>query len=86
MYFVPFLPPEKLLKLSLCLTKHHAKNTYSGSGGISPRIPDLGTRWRRVATQKNLLKLPLSLTKHHTMRTYWGSGGISQRIPDLGTT
>jgi hypothetical protein len=36
----------KKLKLSLCLTKHHAMETYWGSGGIGPRIPDLGIRWR----------------------------------------
>jgi len=37
-------------KLSLCLTKHHAIKTYWGIGDIyiSPRILDLGTRWRRV--------------------------------------
>jgi hypothetical protein len=34
--------------LSLCLTKHHAMKTYCGSGGIAPRILDLGTRWRWV--------------------------------------
>jgi hypothetical protein len=34
------------VKLSLCLTKHHAKKTYWGSGGITPRILDLGTTWR----------------------------------------
>jgi hypothetical protein len=34
------------VKLSLCLTKHHAMKTYWGSGGIDPRILDLGTRWR----------------------------------------
>jgi hypothetical protein len=34
------------VKLSLCLTKHHAMKTYWGSGGIAPRILDLGTRWR----------------------------------------
>jgi hypothetical protein len=33
-------------KVSLCLTKHHAMETYWGSGGIGPRILDLGTRWR----------------------------------------
>jgi len=33
------------VKLSLCLTKHHAIKTYWGSGGIAPRILDLGTRW-----------------------------------------
>jgi aspartate oxidase len=26
------------VKLSLCLTKHHAMRTYWGSGGIAPRI------------------------------------------------
>jgi hypothetical protein len=34
------------VKLSLCLTKHHAMKTYWGNGGIVPRILDLGTRWR----------------------------------------
>jgi hypothetical protein len=34
------------VNLSLCLTKHHAMKTYWGSGGIAPRILDLGTRWR----------------------------------------
>jgi len=31
------------VKLSLCLTKHHAMKTYWG-GGIAPRILDLGSR------------------------------------------
>jgi hypothetical protein len=34
------------IKLSLYSTKHHAMKTYWGSGGIAPRILDLGTRWR----------------------------------------
>jgi hypothetical protein len=34
------------VKLSLCLTKHHAMKTYWESGGIAPRILDHGTRWR----------------------------------------
>jgi hypothetical protein len=34
------------VKLSLCLTQHHAMKTYWGSGGIAPRILDFGTRWR----------------------------------------
>jgi len=34
------------VKLSLCLTKHHAMKAYWGSGGISSRILDFGTRWR----------------------------------------
>jgi hypothetical protein len=33
-------------KLFLCLTKHHAMKTYRGSGGVDPRVLDLGTRWR----------------------------------------
>jgi len=33
------------VKLPLCLTKHHARNTY-GSEGIAPRILNLSTRWR----------------------------------------
>jgi hypothetical protein len=38
------------VKLSLCLTKHHAMKTYWRNGGISPRILDLGTRGRLVVT------------------------------------
>jgi hypothetical protein len=36
------------IRLSLCylLTGHHAMKAYWGSGGIAPRIFDLGTRWR----------------------------------------
>jgi hypothetical protein len=34
------------VKLSLCLTEHHAMQAYWGSGGIAPRILDLGTRWK----------------------------------------
>jgi hypothetical protein len=33
---------------SLCWTKHHSMKTDWGSGGIAPRILDLGTRWRWV--------------------------------------
>jgi hypothetical protein len=33
-------------KLSLYLTKCHAMKTYWESGGISPRIPKLCTRWK----------------------------------------
>jgi hypothetical protein len=40
-----YLPLVKV-KLPLCLTKHDAMKTYCGSGGIAPRILDLGTRWR----------------------------------------
>jgi hypothetical protein len=40
----------KKVKLSLCLTKHHGMKTYWRSGGIAPRILDLGTRWRWVVS------------------------------------
>jgi hypothetical protein len=36
---------KKKVKLSLCLTKHHAMKTYWGSGGTAPLILDLGMRW-----------------------------------------
>jgi hypothetical protein len=32
------------------LTEYHAMKTYWGSGGIAPRIHDLGTRWRWVVS------------------------------------
>jgi hypothetical protein len=35
---------------SLCLTKHHAINTYWGIVGVAPRNLDLGTRWRWVVS------------------------------------
>jgi hypothetical protein len=35
-WFLSFVKVE--VKLSLCLTKHHAMKAYWGSGGIAPRI------------------------------------------------
>jgi hypothetical protein len=42
----------KISKLSLCfsLTEHHAMKVYWRSGFITPRILDLGTRWRWVVS------------------------------------
>jgi len=37
---------EIINKVVLCLTKHHAMETYWGSGGKAQLILDLGTRWR----------------------------------------
>jgi hypothetical protein len=34
------------IKLSLCLTKHHAIKTYWESGSTASHILDLNTRWR----------------------------------------
>jgi hypothetical protein len=36
------------VKLSLCLAKHHAMNTYWGSGGIAPCIINICTIWRWI--------------------------------------
>jgi hypothetical protein len=45
--FIYFCHPLLKAKVkSLYLTKHHAIKAYWRSGGIAPRIPDLGTRWR----------------------------------------
>jgi len=38
------------VNLSLCFIKHHAMNTYWRSGGIAPHIPNLGARWKWVAS------------------------------------
>jgi hypothetical protein len=38
------------VKLSLCLTKHHAMKAYWRSGDISTRILVLGTGWRWVVS------------------------------------
>jgi hypothetical protein len=38
------------VKLSLCLTKHHAMKTYWENGCTAPRILDLGTRWMWVVS------------------------------------
>jgi hypothetical protein len=48
----PFIKIYKIIKvkLSLSLTKHHAMKTRRGSGGIAPRILDLGIRWRWVVS------------------------------------
>jgi hypothetical protein len=40
----PIKDGKVTVKLSPCLT--HAMKRYWGSGGIAPRILDLGIRWR----------------------------------------
>jgi hypothetical protein len=39
----------------LCLIKHNAKRTYGKSGGIAPRVLNLGRRCRRVVSFKTRL-------------------------------
>jgi len=48
----------KEVKLPLCLTKHHAIKTYCESGGIVPRILNLGTRWNWVVNVTPRLLYP----------------------------
>jgi hypothetical protein len=51
--YFPHVDNRKVkVKLSLCffLTKHHAMEAYSRSGGKAPRILGLGTRWILVVT------------------------------------
>jgi hypothetical protein len=41
------VPTEKRkVNMSPRLTRHHAMKTYLGSGGIAPRILNVGTKWR----------------------------------------
>jgi hypothetical protein len=40
------LTTSKLLVPQLFLTEQHAMKAYWGSGGIAPRIVDLGTTWK----------------------------------------
>jgi hypothetical protein len=44
------LNKRQKVKLFLCLTKHHAMKTYEGSGGIAPRVLEIGTRLRSVVS------------------------------------
>jgi hypothetical protein len=44
-----FLTLQPLLHIFF-LTEHHATKAYWTSGGIAPRVLDMGTRWRRVVS------------------------------------
>jgi hypothetical protein len=51
MYLDDLLVSVKVkVKLTLCLTEHHAMKAYLRSGGIDPRILDLCTRWSWVVS------------------------------------
>jgi hypothetical protein len=63
------------VKLSLCLTKHHAMKTYWGSGGIAPRILGLGTRWRWVVSFNPRPLYP----RERASGTYWIGGWLELR-------
>jgi hypothetical protein len=63
------------IKLSLCLTQHHAMNTYWDSGSIAPRILDLGTRWKWVVS---FTPRPL-YTQGNSPGTHWIGGWVGPR-------
>jgi hypothetical protein len=45
-----WLTKHNAMKTYLFLNKHHGVKTYWRSGGIVPRILNLGTRWREVVS------------------------------------
>jgi len=77
---------------SLRLTKHHATKTY-GSGGIDPRILNLGTRWRWVVCftprpsypRRKIGRYPLDrkLGGPQSRSGRGGEGKNSQPLPDI---
>jgi hypothetical protein len=73
--FVTVINHVKKVKMSLCLTKHHAMRTYWGSGSIAPRILNLGTRWRWVVS---LTHRPL-YPEERTPGTHWVGGWVGPR-------
>jgi hypothetical protein len=65
------------LKLSLCLTKHHAMKTYWGSGGKFQALFDIGTIRRWVVSFKSPAAL-LPVKEPHA-GTYWAPGLVWTR-------
>jgi hypothetical protein len=62
-------------KFPLCWTKQHAMKTYWGSGGIAPRMLDLGTRRRWVVS---FTPRPL-YPRERAPRTHWIGGWVGPR-------
>jgi hypothetical protein len=68
------------VKLSLCLTKYHAMKAYWGSGGTSPRILHLDTRWRWMVSFTGRPLYP----RVRASGTHWIGGWVGPRA-DLDT-
>jgi hypothetical protein len=49
--------------------KHHSMNTYWGSAGIAPRVLNLGTTWRWLASRPG----------RFTPDTHWIGGWVGTR-------
>jgi hypothetical protein len=61
--------------LSLYSTKHHTMKTYWGSGGIAPRILDLGTRWSEWSASRPRRFIP----RERAPGTHWIGGWVGPR-------
>jgi hypothetical protein len=59
-----------------CLIEHQAMKTYWGSGGVAPRILNLGTRWRWSASLSGRFTLWYSLDRSRS-----GSRGEEKKNP-----
>jgi hypothetical protein len=66
---------KKLVKLSLCLTKHHPMKTYSGSGGIAPRILTSALDGGEWSASRPGRFTPRGITA----RTHWVWGWVGPR-------
>jgi hypothetical protein len=70
-------------KVKSCLTEHHAMKTYWGTGGIAPRILDLGTRWRGVVSFTSRYSLARRLGGPQSRSGHCGEGKNSQPPPGI---
>jgi hypothetical protein len=72
---LPVLKGKGKVKLSLCLTKHHAMKTYRENGGIATHIFDLGTRCEWAAS-----RLGRFAPKETAPSTHWIGGWVGPRV------
>jgi len=68
---------HKKVNLSLSSTKYYAMNTYPGSGGITPRVLNLGARWRLVVSFTSRPLHPLGKNARYPFD--WRLGGPQSR-------
>jgi hypothetical protein len=61
--------------IPVLLTEHHAMKTYTGSGGMAPRILDLGTRWSEWSASRPSRFTP----REREAGTHWIEGWVSPR-------
>jgi hypothetical protein len=73
------------LKLSLCLRKHDAMKTYWGSGGIAPRLLDLGTRWKWVVSFTHRPRYPQGKSPWYPLKRRLGGPQMISLLCYLST-